>query len=69
MNIIQEMFDTIILIQPKGSSGGVEVTREEKIRDMASELLYKLPDVFNMFDVKERYKYYKNVTYVIKTLF
>lgn len=55
MNIIQEMFDTIILIQPKGSSDGVEVTREVKVRGMASELLYKLPDVFNMFDVKERY--------------
>lgn len=55
MNIIQEMFDTIILIQPKGSSGGVEMTREEKVRGMASELLNKLPAVFNMFNVKERY--------------
>lgn len=55
------MFDTIISIQPKGSSGGVEVTREEKVREMASELLYKLPAAFDMFNVRERYECYETI--------
>lgn len=53
-NIVQEMFDTIISIQPKGSSGGAEVTREDKVYAMATDLLEKLPLVFNMFIIKER---------------
>lgn len=53
-NIVQEMFDTITLIQPKGSSGGSEVTREEMVYNMSKELLDKLPLVFNMFEIKGR---------------
>lgn len=48
------MFDTILFIQPKGSGSGLEVTREEKVYDMAGDLLSKLPKVFNMYDIKER---------------
>jgi hypothetical protein len=48
------MFDTITLIQPKGSSGGSEVTREEMVYNMSKELLDKLPLVFNMFEIKGR---------------
>lgn len=48
------MFDTITLIQPKGSDGGSEMTREDKVSAMTREMLFKLPDVFNMFEVKER---------------
>lgn len=50
----EEMCDTIILIQPKDSGGGAEVTREEKVYEMASDILDKLPLVFNMFVIKER---------------
>jgi len=52
--MVQEMFDTIIMIQPKGSDGGGEVTREEKVYDMSKDLLEKLPLAFNMFTIKER---------------
>lgn len=53
--MVQEMFDTIILIQPKGSSGGSDVTREEIVYNTSTELLDKLPLVFNMFEIKERF--------------
>ncbi|XP_029343675.1 dynein heavy chain 5, axonemal-like [Acyrthosiphon pisum] len=53
-NIVQEMFDTILMIQPKGSGGGSEVTREEKVYVTSSDLLEKLPLAFNMFTIKER---------------
>lgn len=54
-NIVQDMFDTITMIQPKGSGGGSEVTREDKVSAMTTDMLEKLPSVFNMFDIKERY--------------
>lgn len=53
-NMVQEMFNTIILIQPKGSGGGSEVTREQKVYDTSTDLLDKLPLAFNMFLIKER---------------
>jgi len=52
--MVQEMFNTIIMIQPKGSGGGSEVTREEKVYNTSSDLLDKLPLAFNMFIIKER---------------
>lgn len=52
--MVQDMFDTITAIQPKGSSGGSEVTREDKVYDTVSDMLLKLPPVFKMFDIKER---------------
>jgi len=42
------------MIQPKGSGGGSEVTREDKVCAMTSDMLGKLPLVFNMFEIKER---------------
>lgn len=51
----EDMFETIIQIQPKDSGGGAEVTREEIVYEMASDILVKLPLVFNMFVIKERY--------------
>jgi hypothetical protein len=53
-NIAQELFDTLTLIQPKGSSGGSEVTREKMVYNMSKELLDKLPLVFNMFGIKRK---------------
>lgn len=49
------MCDTIIWIQPKGSSGGSEVTREDKVYAMTMDILSKLPQAFNLFMTKERY--------------
>lgn len=51
------MCDTIILIQPKGSSGGSEVTREDKVYAMTKDILSKLPQAFNLYTTKERYNY------------
>lgn len=53
-NIVQDMFDTITMIQPKGSGGGSEITREDKVSAMTSDMLEKLPAIFNMFEIKER---------------
>lgn len=52
--MVQEMCDTITLIQPKGSSGGSEITREKYVYEMASDMLRKLPVAFNMFEIKEK---------------
>jgi len=52
--MVQEMFNTILMIQPKGSGGGSEVTREERVYVTSSDLLEKLPLAFNMFTIKER---------------
>lgn len=54
-NMVQAMFNTIILIQPKGSGSGSGVTREEIVYSTSTELLDRLPLVFNMFEIKERY--------------
>lgn len=54
-NMVQEMCDTITLIQPKGSSGGSEVTREDKVYAMTKDILNKLPPAFNLFTTKERH--------------
>lgn len=54
--MVQEMFDTIISIQPKGSGSGSDVTREEIVYKTSTDLLDKLPLVFNMFEIKDRYK-------------
>jgi hypothetical protein len=68
--MVQEMFDTIILIQPKGSSGGSDVTREEIVYNTATELLDKLPLLFNMFELKERfYNSGKKIIFSYKSLF
>ncbi|XP_050440010.1 dynein axonemal heavy chain 5-like [Adelges cooleyi] len=53
-NMIQTMFDKITFIQPKGSSGDGEFTREDKVFAMANDILKKLPAAFNMFTIKER---------------
>ncbi|XP_050528019.1 dynein axonemal heavy chain 8-like [Daktulosphaira vitifoliae] len=53
-NIIQNMFDKITFIQPKGSGGDGEFTREDKVLSMTNDILKKLPATFNMFKVKER---------------
>lgn len=52
--MVQDMFDTITMIQPKGSSGGSELTREDKVCAMTSDMLGKLPPIFKMFEIKER---------------
>lgn len=54
MNMVQELCDTITFIQPKGSSGGTEVTREKLVYEMTKDMLKKLPLTFNMFEIKEK---------------
>lgn len=53
VSVVEEMFDTITSIQPKGSGGGGEL-REEKVMSMALDMLNKMPLVFDMFKVKDR---------------
>lgn len=47
-----DMFDTIISIQPKESSGGAGKTREEIVREKAEEMLAMLPKDYNPFEVR-----------------
>lgn len=58
--MVQEMCDTITLIQPKGSGGGGGATRENTVYNMSTDMLSKLPSAFNAFEVKERYRDKKN---------
>lgn len=52
-SMVEEMFDTMTSIQPKGSGGGGEL-REVKVYEMAKDMLEKLPLAFDMFEIKER---------------
>ncbi|XP_055341393.1 dynein axonemal heavy chain 8-like isoform X2 [Paramacrobiotus metropolitanus] len=49
-----DIFDTIISIQPKESSGGAGKTREEIVREKSEEMLQQLPKDYNQFEMRER---------------
>ena len=49
------MLDTILLIQPKESSGGKGETREHAVVRQAKEMLSKLPKDYDSFEIRERY--------------
>ncbi|XP_071957073.1 dynein axonemal heavy chain 5-like [Antedon mediterranea] len=53
-NMATEVLDTIVNIQPKDSAGGGGETREATVYRLANEMLEKLPENYNMFDVKAR---------------
>ncbi|XP_015117111.1 dynein heavy chain 5, axonemal [Diachasma alloeum] len=52
--IIQDVLDTVISIQPKGSTGTVGETREGNVLRQAKEMLDKLPLPFDPFYIKAR---------------
>ncbi|XP_063992717.1 dynein axonemal heavy chain 8 [Diachasmimorpha longicaudata] len=52
--IIQDVLDTVISIQPKGSTGTVGETREGNVLKQAKEMLDKLPLPFDPFYIKAR---------------
>ncbi len=61
--------ETIIQMQPGGGGGGGSnvSTIDETIEGVATDILHKLPDVFNVYDVRARYptKYSESMNTVI----
>ncbi|KAI5635618.1 dynein heavy chain and region d6 of dynein motor domain-containing protein [Phthorimaea operculella] len=57
-NIVQDMLDTILSIQPKESSGGGGETREASVYRQSKEMLAKVPPNFDPYEVKERLRFY-----------
>ncbi|EEB13574.1 ciliary dynein heavy chain, putative [Pediculus humanus corporis] len=53
-NTAKNMLDTILLIQPKESSGGKGETREHAVVRQAKEMLSKLPKDYDSFEIRER---------------
>ncbi|KAK3861449.1 hypothetical protein Pcinc_032598 [Petrolisthes cinctipes] len=49
----EHLFKTVFELQPRdmGSSGGVVITREDKVKQSLDEILEKLPEEFNMADI------------------
>ncbi|KER25690.1 hypothetical protein T265_06922 [Opisthorchis viverrini] len=52
-NTTNSMLDTIVSIQPKDSGGGTGETRESNVYRLANEILEKVPEDYNPFQVKE----------------
>ncbi|KAJ2947929.1 hypothetical protein O0L34_g9722 [Tuta absoluta] len=57
-NVVQDLLDTILSIQPKESSGGGGETREASVYRQAKEMLLKVPPNFDPHEVKDRLKLY-----------
>ncbi|GAB1610879.1 dynein axonemal heavy chain 5 [Argonauta hians] len=55
-NTANALLGTILNIQPKEASGGEGETRESIVYRHADEMLEKLPDDYNPFEVKDRLK-------------
>ncbi|XP_069945104.1 dynein beta chain, ciliary-like [Cherax quadricarinatus] len=49
----EHLFKTVFELQPRdmGNSGGVVITREDKVKQTLDEILEKLPEEFNMTDI------------------
>lgn len=48
------MLNQMLAIQPKESGGGSEESRESVVTRLSRDMLSKLPDNYNPFEVKER---------------
>ncbi|XP_076264862.1 dynein heavy chain 8, axonemal kl-3 [Rhynchophorus ferrugineus] len=55
-NTTIEMFDIMLAIQPKESSGGGGESREAAVERQAKDMLSKLPKNYDPFEVRERLK-------------
>ncbi|KAK4873406.1 hypothetical protein RN001_015435 [Aquatica leii] len=53
INTIKGILDTIVNVQPKEGGGGGGETRESIVYSLANDMLEKLPEVYNSFEVKE----------------
>ena len=51
-NMTKEILDTVVSIQPKDSSGGGGETRESRVFRIAADMLQKLPEDYNMHEVR-----------------
>lgn len=53
INTAKGILDTILSVQPKEGGGGGGETRESVVYCLAEDMLEKLPEVYNSFEVKE----------------
>lgn len=54
-NTTQTVLDTIISVQPKEAGVTGAESREAVVTRLANEMLNKVPAVYDMFEVKERF--------------
>jgi len=54
-NTTQTVLDTIISVQPKEAGAIDEEPREVVVTRQAKEMLEKVPPLYDMFEVKERF--------------
>ncbi|KAB7494339.1 Dynein beta chain, ciliary [Armadillidium nasatum] len=52
----EQLFKTVFELQPRdmGGSGGVVITREDKVKQTLDEIVDKLPEPFNMTDIMSK---------------
>lgn len=53
-NTVRDILDTIISVQPKESRGAGEETREDVVVRLVEDMLDKIPEPYNEFEVKEK---------------
>ncbi|KAF7265346.1 hypothetical protein GWI33_021235 [Rhynchophorus ferrugineus] len=53
INTAKAILDTILSVQPKEGGGGGGETRESVVYSLAEDMLDKLPNLYNSFEVKE----------------